>query len=1269
MSIFNKGFAKFVKKQLDTRKTILSNNGSTDSSILGDNSRQKNYLNYQARTPFVRLTSGVDIPEYYKYFSKEIVDTHKAKDNTSATGIGVLLPGYITGGISNPTTPSTAGIGVLMLDHKNDPTTGGIITSTTPYEFEYIPTLEIQTEHSSSNDAGAVLKQILGVDFGSDLASRFVLEAGTLKKVTSPSPNISSLRKGFDVLGSDSTYGLDLGFDNIDSSDPKDLKNNSQDEFGIRPMPGITNVVINARSTTSGIGLQALRECTVSIKCHSMAQLQAIELLYMRPGYTALLEWGHSVYFNDSNEEPQQNFHHIDIFETGKDRFGIYQEIFDKKKESNGNYDAIFGKVNNFSWTADDNGGYDITVNILSMNDIIDSLKINSVIFNPTKKDMDDNEEIKKDSLLSTNPINFVFGNILLAFGASYISETHLIGEDDVTEHIGAGDHNLDFDELFKNHDSTRINGEIKAKLKKLFPIGKIKYGKLKLQSQSEEGTSPPSSNQIYINLNDFIKFINTALIPYEGTTSKNPPNKVLKVINLDEDDYCLTHPCQISTDPFTCLIEASGYGFFVNNKGEVEQVDKENTNEIHVSDLIKKYIDHDFFNPKVGDSDVNSKIINPEVLEFGLANGLKKPGFFLGTFKGNDREDFYSLFLNEKFKNAKYKFSVKSDADQKLFITTMYGTELNLRFTDYRHIFDVREKMLKELEENGDPPLRETKKSTETSKAGTPVTFFTYGSSGDNQINDTLTKHFPYRKGKKGSDRFTGQMKNILINVQYIIDTAIASEDEKTGKLVLKKFIENVFRGIERSTGQINNFAITPYEGEYTTSGSIEVPKNLETLRIIDESMMNSKFEDYLNKEYYEFPVLNYNSLVTNYKLSSTISQDIAATVSIGAQNVGTNHAPTGENSVFNAFNQGIKDRLAQPIIDQINSPEDLKKIESQKINGLNNSLFGLFLVITRIYNNSMHFSKDTSLASKTLTDYINYFNAQVPSVNKLFYSFTPFPMELSLTIDGISGIAVGSIITLPVERLPLLYRYWDPDDTPSFNKPKVAFIVKGVNHTVDDRGWFTDIPCQMIMMPRTSDETKVDEDLNSKDTDNKSSSSDKTVVDDEKPLDWDSDGGDDGEKRQGRNLPSPKSQPGSALDHNKVKYIVVHCTANGPTSKLGASDIRRFHLSLGWDDIGYHYIIKRDGTIEKGRDISRTGAHTYGYNSESVGVSYVGGIDNNNNAEDNRTPQQKQSLIKILKELKQKFPQAKIQGHRDFAGVAKACPCFDAIPEYKNI
>ena len=285
--------------------------------------------------------------------------------------------------------------------------------------------------------------------------------------------------------------------------------------------------------------------------------------------------------------------------------------------------------------------------------------------------------------------------------------------------------------------------------------------------------------------------------------------------------------------------------------------------------------------------------------------------------------------------------------------------------------------------------------------------------------------------------------------------------------------------RGIEQVTGNINNFSITPYEGEYEDHPSSPTTlKNIEVLRIIDESMMLADFEN--KDDYYQFPILRYNSLVTDYKLSSTISQNIATTVSIGAQNVGTNHSPTGENSVFNAFNQGIKDRLAQPIIDHINSPDDLALIEQQTQSTKSDSLNGLFLVISRIYNNSMNFPKDTSLASKTLNDYINYFNGQLPAVNKLFYSFTPFPLSLSLTLDGISGIAVGSIIRLPTDRLPLLYRYLDPGvKDGSFNEAKVAFVVFGVDHTVDDRGWFTNLTCQMIMMPRGKDADEVDLEL----------------------------------------------------------------------------------------------------------------------------------------------------------------------------------------------
>jgi hypothetical protein len=180
-------------------------------------------------------------------------------------------------------------------------------------------------------------------------------------------------------------------------------------------MPGITNVVINSRSTTS-VGLKGLRECTISIKCHSISQLQVIELLYMRPGYTALLEWGHSVYFvdNDINTGPTQNIHYIDIFDGNKTRFDVYDEIFEEKIKSNGNYDAILGKVNNFSWTADDNGGYDITVNIISMNDIIDSLKINQVVIENSNK-----EDNKKNHVLAENSLKYVLKNILNAIQSS----------------------------------------------------------------------------------------------------------------------------------------------------------------------------------------------------------------------------------------------------------------------------------------------------------------------------------------------------------------------------------------------------------------------------------------------------------------------------------------------------------------------------------------------------------------------------------------------------------------------------------------------------------------------------------------------------------------------------------------------------------------------------------------------------------------------------------------------------------------------------------
>lgn len=135
-------------------------------------------------------------------------------------------------------------------------------------------------------------------------------------------------------------------------------------------------------------------------------------------------------------------------------------------------------------------------------------------------------------------------------------------------------------------------------------------------------------------------------------------------------------------------------------------------------------------------------------------------------------------------------------------------------------------------------------------------------------------------------------------------------------------------------------------------------------------------------------------------------------------------------------------------------------------------------------------------------------------------------------------------------------------------------------------------------------------------------------------------------------------------------IKEIIVHCSATPEGKNFTVEDIRNWHKQQGWSDIGYHYVIYLNGAIHFGRDVDLIGAHCGkgGHNTYSIGVCYVGGCDTNMKPKDTRTPQQKDSLVYLLKELKKMYPNAKIYGHRDF-DKGKACPSFDAKIEYRNI
>lgn len=130
------------------------------------------------------------------------------------------------------------------------------------------------------------------------------------------------------------------------------------------------------------------------------------------------------------------------------------------------------------------------------------------------------------------------------------------------------------------------------------------------------------------------------------------------------------------------------------------------------------------------------------------------------------------------------------------------------------------------------------------------------------------------------------------------------------------------------------------------------------------------------------------------------------------------------------------------------------------------------------------------------------------------------------------------------------------------------------------------------------------------------------------------------------------------------EINLIVVHCTATPAGREVTRADVDLWHRQRGFDGIGYHFLVMLDGSEVAGRPVEKIGAHALGFNRNSIGVAYVGGLDRQGKPADTRTPAQKQALVRLLKRLRASYPGAAITGHNMLA--AKACPCFDADKEY---
>ena len=142
---------------------------------------------------------------------------------------------------------------------------------------------------------------------------------------------------------------------------------------------------------------------------------------------------------------------------------------------------------------------------------------------------------------------------------------------------------------------------------------------------------------------------------------------------------------------------------------------------------------------------------------------------------------------------------------------------------------------------------------------------------------------------------------------------------------------------------------------------------------------------------------------------------------------------------------------------------------------------------------------------------------------------------------------------------------------------------------------------------------------------------------------------------------------EKGIEMPADSVSYIIIHCSATRETQDYTPEQLKRDHMARGFIDVGYHFYIRKDGTVTQHRKLNEVGAHCRPFNRCSIGVCYEGGLDANGKPKDTRTLKQRASLVGLILDLKQKFPKAKIRGHNEMPGaVPKACPCFKPSKEF---
>ena len=292
----------------------------------------------------------------------------------------------------------------------------------------------------------------------------------------------------------------------------------------------------------------------------------------------------------------------------------------------------------------------------------------------------------------------------------------------------------------------------------------------------------------------------------------------------------------------------------------------------------------------------------------------------------------------------------------------------------------------------------------------------------------------------------FNGKLFNILVNVDFAIDTLSNLKKSKSDKVAtIREYLDSILAGINKSLGGINDFKLNFVDCS-------------QTLRVVDQNYVPS------TPQYLEMPVFGLKSIAYDYSFSSKISKELSSQIVIASQAAGTSLKSYPDDVLsYHELNDGVTDRftpaISQPCIDKKTlTQEEISALIAQAQKNINEALRPPQALFDQLYN-VFSLSSDEPISLGVSDTLVNYYNTlQIQKINisggtskeKIL-----IPLELSITIDGIGGILPYTAFLLPDNRLPKRYR------------GRVAFIVFSINHIFENNQWLTELRGQTIIKP----------------------------------------------------------------------------------------------------------------------------------------------------------------------------------------------------------